>query len=371
MSDCKSVLFCEESEDLSTLMDTSDDTELVELCEIAVCRMRLSEPFTSRAQTPPSPDQNVMIGCEVCKRPVKKRYLASHYRSNTHKNNAFRIHQSFPNVTLLETAFGKRIHTFRITPISDNVDLLVFDLYFETIRDTLITLLNESIAELKTYKVNFILHANLKHQSKELTNTFDFQTSNFIINECEDLTSFLITLHETISSKISEIEKKDSGWSLKNIISLDINVNKFNPLRGSSYTGVTNYSTVINVKNADVQCFKWALLSALYPAEKSSDRVTSYSKYEHKLNFTDISFPVKLSEIPNIEKMTNIKFHRNIFIPMILHNLSNYDAHFMVHALNFTNGEVQIIPQNKEKYITFTKVIKVNGKGISLRFIDS
>ncbi|KAL0895379.1 hypothetical protein ABMA27_011512 [Loxostege sticticalis] len=286
MPDCKSVLFYEESEDLSTLMDSSDDTELVELCEIAECvecaleffnedsqigrrikrthdnldqngekRRRLSEPSTSRApeqiQTPPSPDQNVMTECEVCKIPVKKRYLASHYRSNTHKNNAFRIHHSFPNVTLLETAFGKRIHTFRITPISDNVELL-----------------------LKTYKENFILHANFIHQSKELTDTFDFQTSNFIINESEDLTIK------------SVFEKKDNGESLKNIISLDMNVNKFNPL------------TVINVKNADVQCFKKVPIEAL--------RI-----HEHELNFTGISFPVKLSEIPKIEKMHNLSI--NVF----------------------------------------------------------
>ncbi|KAL0849824.1 hypothetical protein ABMA28_011763 [Loxostege sticticalis] len=302
MSDRKSVLFCEESEDLSTLMDSSDDTELVELCEIAECvecaleffkedsqigrgikrthdnpdqngekRRRLRKPSTSRApeqiHTPPSPDQNVMIECEVCKIPVKKRYLASHYRSTIHKNNAFRIHHSFPNVTLLETAFGKRIHTFRIKPISDN-----------------------SIAKLKKYKANFI------HQSKKLTNTFDFQTSNFIINESEDLTRFIGTLHET---------------SLKNIISLDMNVYKFNPLRGSSYIDlhriIRNNKAVIN----------WALLSALYPAEKSSDRVTSYSTYEHELNYTGISFPMhNLSinvfglEYNAVSKTNTIIFHK-------------------------------------------------------------
>ncbi|XP_048482323.1 uncharacterized protein LOC125489689 [Plutella xylostella] len=65
------------------------------------------------------------------------------------------------------------------------------------------------------------------------------------------------------------------------------------------------------------------------------------------------------------------KFHKVPFVPVILHNLSNYDAHFIVHALNFAEGEVYIIPQNKEKYISFSKMLNINGKRVSLRFIDS
>lgn len=601
---------------------------------------RPSEPSTSRDSESSVQPLNIdMIKCEVCKILVKRRYLANHYRSNTHKNNALRIHHSFPNVTLIEKAFGKRVYTYRITPLSVSDELLDFNLFLNSVRDTLFTLVSESIVALKTFKVNFILQANFIQQCKELTNTFDFQTPNVVINESVNLNEFLDSLNETFANKITEFEKKDSGWSIQKILSLDMNVNKFNPLRGSSYIDlphdIRNKKAVINVKNSDVQCFKWALLSALYPANKSSDRVSSYSKYENKLNFVGVPFPVKLTDIHKIEKLNNLsvnvygleynglsksnsvvgplyftkclkpihinllyitsgsnghycyiknlsrlvshqvtsrnnaiyicdgcliyfnsqealdrhrlndcthvrtdlpnkniskknwrgenvpsdkikfegyekkkrvpfviyadfesflnpidscsndpfksfttnvqrhdeysfgyyvkcsydnklskyvtytgencanvfltslrkdieiicransfqkcplplseidnktiqeasicyiceselkderyidhdwhlgtfigvchencskKIHNTSFIPIILHNLSNYDAHFIVHALNFVEGEVQIIPQNKEKYISFSKILNVNGKKVSLRFIDS
>lgn len=53
------------------------------------------------------------------------------------------------------------------------------------------------------------------------------------------------------------------------------------------------------------------------------------------------------------------------------HNLSNYDAHFIVHALNLREADIEIIPQNKEKYISFTKELNLNGRKINLGFVDS
>nr|XP_024218675.1 uncharacterized protein LOC112211371 [Halyomorpha halys] len=55
------------------------------------------------------------------------------------------------------------------------------------------------------------------------------------------------------------------------------------------------------------------------------------------------------------------------FIPVIMHNLSNYDAHFIVKELGNVSGRVEVIPNSEEKYISFTKHV---GK-MKLRFIDS
>ncbi|XP_063538051.1 uncharacterized protein LOC134747347 [Cydia strobilella] len=70
-------------------------------------------------------------------------------------------------------------------------------------------------------------------------------------------------------------------------------------------------------------------------------------------------------------KACNNKFKPPSFVPVFFHNLSNYDAHFIVKALNFRKGPIEIIPQNKEKYISFSKELKFDGKCLSLRFVDS
>lgn len=59
------------------------------------------------------------------------------------------------------------------------------------------------------------------------------------------------------------------------------------------------------------------------------------------------------------------------FVPVILHNMSHYDAHFIVRALHIVDGNIQVIPQNKERYISFSNILKISNRNISLRFINS
>ena len=56
----------------------------------------------------------------------------------------------------------------------------------------------------------------------------------------------------------------------------------------------------------------------------------------------------------------NILFRRPKFTPIILHNLANYDAHLFVRNLGVSEGDIDCIPNNNEKYISFTKNVEVN-----------
>ncbi|XP_022784275.1 uncharacterized protein LOC111324871 [Stylophora pistillata] len=78
----------------------------------------------------------------------------------------------------------------------------------------------------------------------------------------------------------------------------------------------------------------------------------------------------------------NLKFRRPKFTPVIFHNLANYDAHLFVRNLGVSEGNIDCIPNNEEKYISFTKHIVVDrffdkkkDKDVEvkreLRFIDS
>ena len=72
----------------------------------------------------------------------------------------------------------------------------------------------------------------------------------------------------------------------------------------------------------------------------------------------------------------NLNFKIAKFIPIFLHNLTNYDCHLFIRSLAFDNESIEVIPKNKEKYISFTKKIlvdKIDNKNIYLkmRFLDS
>ena len=59
--------------------------------------------------------------------------------------------------------------------------------------------------------------------------------------------------------------------------SLDRHTVKYTPLGGSSYIPLPGFlaakKTIINLKNEDDECFKWAITRALNPVEKNSERI--------------------------------------------------------------------------------------------------
>ncbi|XP_044733980.1 uncharacterized protein LOC123296531 [Chrysoperla carnea] len=64
----------------------------------------------------------------------------------------------------------------------------------------------------------------------------------------------------------------------------------------------------------------------------------------------------------------NLHYQDSRVIPVVMHNLSGYDSHFIIEALlTEIDGQVDVLPINKEKYISFTKHVS----DIQLRFIDS
>ena len=78
----------------------------------------------------------------------------------------------------------------------------------------------------------------------------------------------------------------------------------------------------------------------------------------------------------------NLQCRKPMILPVIFHNLQGYDAHLFIKQLSSIPGELNCIPSTEEKYISFSKKIKVDeyksrrtGETLSLyfeiRFIDS
>ena len=78
----------------------------------------------------------------------------------------------------------------------------------------------------------------------------------------------------------------------------------------------------------------------------------------------------------------NLKCKKPLILPVIFHNLQGYDSHLFIKQLSNISGDLSCIPSTEEKYITFSKKIKV-GENLSrkkgkifpikfeIRFIDS
>ena len=99
-----------------------------------------------------------------------------------------------------------------------------------------------------------------------------------------------------------------SGFSLDQVLHLHIDFYKLNLTRGSSYiplpAWISKKKAVINPKNEDQECFKWAVTVALNHGEigKNPQRISNIKPYANKQNWTGLEFPVAVNKIDRFEK---------------------------------------------------------------------
>ena len=52
--------------------------------------------------------------------------------------------------------------------------------------------------------------------------------------------------------------------------------------------------------------------------------------------------------------LCNLNYRKPNFTPVVFHNLSGYDSHLFIKNLGFSEGNINCIPNNEEKYISFS-----------------
>jgi hypothetical protein len=95
-----------------------------------------------------------------------------------------------------------------------------------------------------------------------------FNTKNAIIDLGTDIREwFLNHVQDEILNKLSEFQERDSGFALRRIIYLEVNINKMEIGNGSSYIElpreISNKKACINIKNNDQACFYWSVVCGL------------------------------------------------------------------------------------------------------------
>ena len=108
-----------------------------------------------------------------------------------------------------------------------------------------------------------------------------------------------------------------SGWIIEEIDYVHININKYEPLVGSSYLPLpkelqNSSKRLINIKNKDMYCFKWCHIRMLNPQNKNAERINKVDKeIAKRLDYSNINFAIKEKQYSFIEKRFNINV--NIF----------------------------------------------------------
>ena len=228
------------------------------------------------------------------------------------RNEFFLDESSFndpPKLSLeeLKTPIGNYLKSYQMIIPSGIKDPI---LLFEEVKSTFEKTLESNLDSLESLKYSIGLELVFKKDSYGPDTFTDppvrFYTKNeAVFNQDEiNLDKQFLELGERIENFI----QGGSGWKLSSLKTVWLDIAQYKPLKGSSYIplpDVLKHKAIINVKNDDDNCLRYALRSALFPASKNSDKLFSYPK-EDGLNFDGIEMPTPVSQISKVEHLNNL-----------------------------------------------------------------
>lgn len=249
------------------------------------------------------PSQPTTKYCVICDLSVPSTAFVGHQRSTNHRSKCEQVKLK-DGVVMLTSAFKCRIASYRVTSAGYYTDVSNF---MDSVKSKISPLLENQIAQYKSLKVNFELFGYFIKEQKEVSDIKSFVSKNEVVNVGSDLHQMYHHQTGYFDERLDEFQEKDSGWILVRLLWIDVNVNRFNPMRAGSFIElpkeIKSKASIVNVENQDQCCFGWAIVSAIITPNGDPTQTTSYPNFEQVLEFGDIEFPVKLSDVSKFEAL--------------------------------------------------------------------
>ena len=130
----------------------------------------------------------------------------------------------------------------------------------------------------------------------------------------DEIARKLYSVLNRVNEQLEQFVQNGSGWVVDRVRDLYINFARYVQLCGGTYEPLKLWrkQAIINTKNRDNQCLRWALRAAKFPTRdtQSSARPSKYPQHDG-FDFTGVNFPTPLSEIPRVEQQNNLAI--NVF----------------------------------------------------------
>ena len=206
---------------------------------------------------------------------------------------------------LVEGAFGGAYSRYRI----DGVEGMDLPTFFSKTRGSILELLrrestHRAVRSQTTTWIRFI-----KDQVEHVDLAFNSRmTPVYNLNDIGEIVGSVI---EHMSQQVENPALRDSKFVFDRVMQMEISMHRLNLTRGSSYiplpAWLSRKEAILNPKNLDMKCFKWAVIAALKWREIGRDqqRVSKLRRYDD-LDWDGINFPVSTCDINRFESRNNI-----------------------------------------------------------------
>ena len=241
----------------------------------------------------------------------------------------------------IESAIGSRLKTFWITPEEDNViDIASF---LNEIESLLVDKINDQVIANNAIKFNLVLICKFKKGENEVYDA-SFKTNNRRVLLADHVQKIVEEAFSKLLKEKSEFQAKGSGWNLSNVIGLELRINRYSPLRGSTFIElpekIKKTKAVINVRNDDPYCFKYAVWAK--NIEKDPQRISKYDtgSFYNGYQWDCIEYPVDLKDICKFERVNNISINvfaldeKNYIYPLKIVDYEKEDHRDLLYITN-------------------------------------
>ena len=174
-----------------------------------------------------------------------------------------------------------------------NKDLIIFN---AVILPELLRVIKEESEQLGPLKFKYTIVANIK----KLTNEGEVHETCYLHQEApilsnafnqKDVERKLKARINELKEKLAEWTERGSGWIYNGLKSVYLDFSRNDPIRGGSYIPLPPKlkakQAIINVKNKDDDCIKWALKAAFFPVDET---LAEQANTQRKISSTSLEF---------------------------------------------------------------------------------
>ena len=235
----------------------------------------------------------------------KKRLIA--------KRNSLKIELSW-GPKELEGAFGGAYRHYRIDEIEGKGQVLDVDIFFARTKKFLIDLLNKettnrAVRSQATTWIRFV-----RDEVEQVSSAFNSRMMTvYSLNDKNEIVTAMI---EHMAQQIENPALRNSKFVFDRVLHMNIDFHRLNLTRGSSYVPLPDWlmkkKAMINPKNSDMECFKWAVIAAMKWEEvgNNPERVSKLKRYEGEFDWSGLEFPVSFRDINKFERNNEIGVNR-------------------------------------------------------------
>ena len=221
------------------------------------------------------------------------------------KRNSLKIELSW-GPKELEGAFGGAYRRYRI----DGIEGMDVETYFARTRKFLIDLLNKETTNRAVRSQATIWIRFVRDEVEQVS--LAFNSRMMTVYNLNDKSEIVTAMIEHMVQQIENPALRNSKFVFDGVLHMDIDFHRFYLTRGSSHVLLPDWLTkkkaIINPKNSDMECFKWAVIASMKWEEigNNPERVSKLRRYEGDFDWSDIEFPVSFRDINKFERNNEI-----------------------------------------------------------------